>query len=110
MIRLPLEYFSYGTQRPAIVVTWNQDNGTVDLSVELEPGEAVPNRKIPDLPSGDEPTQDQMGRLDEIVEVLTEQLDAARNLRDIDRGLTPDEARALASMLIHFANEAERRR
>lgn len=107
MIRLPLDGFSHVAlnDRPDIVVDRDYESGQVELTIEFEPNEMRPfvRRQTPAaaaLPAEEQLT-DEISALREALERID---------RDVTRHLSPDEARALAAMLVHFANEAERPR
>lgn len=109
MIVLPLDEYLMGGPSPNIVVDLHEEGGRVELTVELEEGEAVGSWRLPDLVSADAPTTDRLAYLAEVNGILGRQLQQAQSARSIDRRLLPDEARALSAALWHYAEEAERR-
>lgn len=126
MIRLPLDqHRGGGTVPQEVVVELNEEGYAVDLTIELEPGEVAPflpaATREPDvlvMAEGDElqMAQQRNRQLRENLELLRDELADlrkriidARDRADVSRRLLPDEARALAAMLVHFAAEAERR-
>jgi len=92
--------FSGSTTPTDVVVSVDEDYGTsVELSIEAEAHETVQGL-------GNTPTA-------AVSEVATELLRARFYLDrgdDLTRSLSPEEARALAAALVHFADVAERNR
>lgn len=120
MIRLPLDAYTFrgAHDRPDLVVELDEEGrGMVRLVVELEPGE-VGSGKVAARPLVDQlldsTDRDRPLSHAEILALVDEIVDLRRRLvqvdqtRAVDRDLLPDEARALAAMLTHFAGEAHR--
>ena len=127
MIRLPL-HGHFITPHPEGIVVGTEENGenTVTLTIELERGELVGRRHLPD--EVDRPEVEDVvlssaalwqhyrdrllayiAYLEACQLILTEQLKSAENETTVYRDLTPEQARALAAMLVHYAGEIERR-
>jgi hypothetical protein len=119
MFRLPLDGYSFRAlpERPDIVVDLDHESGQVELTIEFEPNEMRPHSQShPETESlitalahqvDPAPPLGERLLLDEIVRLR----DALGRIdQDVTRHLTPDDARALASMLVHYANETERPR
>lgn len=137
MIRLPLDAYGFRapSERPDVVVELDEETrASVRLIFELEPREIVGSTKpyaeftdddgIALASSVDEdPNVVRIRELEAELEQakrtlelrtdhrdhLLERLEQAAAERSIERELLPHEARALASMLWHYATEAEAR-
>lgn len=90
---------------PVVVGVITELPGMIGLSVVLEPDEIV----VPEEPASAPPVPSTYEGMVALVERLTDRLEAVQHLQSIDRDLTPDEARAVAAVLRHGADEAERR-
>lgn len=126
MIRLPLDqHTTRGGPHLEVIVDRNEEGYAVEISIELEAGEVAPflppATKEPDvltLQHGDELGNAQAlnRQLRENIALLRDELAdirkriaAASDRGTVNRQLLPDEARALAAVLVHFASEAEQR-
>lgn len=120
-IELPLEMFNFGgAPRPAIRVEVD-DAMEVSLTIDLEKHEFL-NRSLRRteiltdvIRAGDGIDEPVIANLQAALVKLAEDYDnlwaAVHETSDtVDRRLTANEARALAAMLTHFANESERPR
>lgn len=97
-LSVSLDEYLYRPPPLEIVVGLTDDALTVDLSIDLEPGEFLNFRR----PSPVELPSEQIARLEEAIEHV-------REAKTLDRRLLPEEARALAAALWHYAGEAEAR-
>lgn len=131
MLQIPLDHH----RNKGFEVDVDDERGSVLLTLDLELGEVVgPIREHPEplfICVDDEPMPDvvdeltllrwQVRRLDSLVEYQRERLEArcqevaylhdrlvdARCEHEISRQLLPDEARAVAAALVHYAGEIE---
>lgn len=126
MIRLPL-HGHYLTPDPPAIVVQTEENGesAITLTIELERGELVGTRRLPDevnRPNVEDAALSSavlwhyrddlwayIAYLDACQAILCERLTAAENETSVYRDLTPAQARSLAAMLVHYAGEVERR-
>ena len=123
MIRIPLDAYGYHDGRaPDIAVGWQYDSG-ISMDVGLEANQFVGSRTPTPGTDDDLITEtkgwtvnDTPDRMDMVhclaVEVLKlrRDLQSVRDETHLSRTLNADEARALAAMLNHFADESERLR
>lgn len=117
MIRLPLDSYGFRAlpERPDIVVDLDHESGQVELTIEFEANEMRPHVRRDPLVDRFMKTIDEepravlgMATLASEIKALHEALDRIDD--DVTRRLNPDEARALAAALVHFASESERPR
>lgn len=117
MIRLPLDKYSYKghAESPDICVDIDPEGGgLVRLTVEFEPGEFAPNVKEREskdnrLVVGEiERLRMELEATHNRAKAFEQALEQVRQEREVWRYLLPQEARELAAMLRHYAEEAER--
>lgn len=123
-LTIPLDEYAMRTDL-TIDVELTDDGSTVELSIDLEPGEfASAVRPVVSMPPvASEAPDTEIGqarhalmratRSLEVVETerdaLRDALERVREAQYVARRLLPEEARALAAALWHYAGEAEAR-
>lgn len=134
-LRLPLEFYSTSGAGPLdLEVDLDDEGGRVVLVVNVEPFETLRTSRIrpsssfePELPKIAEPmtydapelenrNRELVAALEDArrrIEARREEADYLRDLLEhvedsVDRHLLPEEARALAAALVHYAKEATR--